>query len=185
MPSATRQAIAAAFQPARLEALTRRIAGIEKTFCYTRFADSARLCYDELRAAGAQDVQLLALPADGRTTVMDFTMPQAWDAEGAELVLLGPDGELPLLDYAAMPLCLANRCAPTPRIETHGTVTRQQYQGCAQGTDIVLYTITGQGHAWPGGQRGWRFGDAPSQALSATEAMWAFFARHRRGKNSS
>ncbi len=77
-----------------------------------------------------------------------------------------------------------DHCAPTPRIDTHGTVTRQQYQGCAEETDVVLYTIAGQGHAWPGGQRGWRFGDAPSQALSATDTMWAFFARHRRRENS-
>ena len=78
-----------------------------------------------------------------------------------------------------------NRCAPAPVVDVRGTVKREQYQGCAQQTDVVLYTIEGQGHAWPGGQRGWRFGDVPSRALSSSEAMWAFFARHRRRENSS
>jgi len=78
-----------------------------------------------------------------------------------------------------------NHCASAPVVDVRGTVKREQYQGCAQQTDVVLYTIEGQGHAWPGGQRGWRFGDAPSRELSASEAMWAFFARHRRRENSS
>ena len=108
-------AIDRAFQPASLERIARAIAEIERTFCYRRFADSAACCAEELRAAGLADVQLIAAPADGRTTNLDFTMPQAWDVEGASLEVIMPGGApVPLIDYRANPLAVANRCAPTP-----------------------------------------------------------------------
>lgn len=46
------------------------------------------------------------------------------------------------------------------------------------GTSVALYTIIGGGHAWPGGQRGSRFGDRPTQQISATDILWEFFAAH-------
>jgi len=38
----------------------------------------------------------------------------------------------------------------------------------------MLYTLLDGGHGWPGSEQG----DRPSQALSASEALWAFFAEH-------
>ena len=54
---------------------------------------------------------------------------------------------------------------------------------CADGTAVELYAIEGQGHAWPGGQKGIRFGnvDSPTTEISATDLMWDFFARHPKG----
>ena len=54
---------------------------------------------------------------------------------------------------------------------------------CADGTAVELYAIEGQGHAWPGGQKGIRFGnvDSPTNEISATDLMWDFFARHPKG----
>jgi polyhydroxybutyrate depolymerase len=55
---------------------------------------------------------------------------------------------------------------------------------CEQGRDVVLTTIDGAGHQWPGseprsGLAGRLFqGDPPSTALDATEALWAFFRSH-------
>ncbi len=103
------------FQPVGLERTTRHIAEIERTFCYSRFAESARYCCEQMEAAGLADVQLFTLPADGQTTYLDFTMPQAWDAEDAALEIVTPGHlPIPLIDYHANPLCVANRCAPTP-----------------------------------------------------------------------
>ena len=45
-----------------------------------------------------------------------------------------------------------NRCAPTP-IESRiaADVTRPEYTECAGDAAVVLYTIEGGGHTWPGG----------------------------------
>lgn len=45
-------------------------------------------------------------------------------------------------------------------------------------TDVVVYLIAGQGHAWPGGILPRPGADPPSTEISATDEMWAFFAAH-------
>lgn len=50
----------------------------------------------------------------------------------------------------------------------------------AGGAEVCAVTVNGGLHAWPGGEPGWRGGDAPSQAISATETIWSFFNRHRK-----
>ncbi len=102
-------------RPEELRAMSMHIAGIERTFSYDRFAESAAYCEEQLLQAGLSDVRRMALSADGVTTHMDMVMPQAWDVQGAELEIVSPTGApIPLIDYATMPLCVANRCAPTP-----------------------------------------------------------------------
>jgi polyhydroxybutyrate depolymerase len=73
-----------------------------------------------------------------------------------------------------------NRCGMPP-IESAvaGDVWRTEYPDCADEATVVLYTIRGGGHTWPGG------GDLPEWALGpvtrnidASSEMWAFFARH-------
>ena len=41
-----------------------------------------------------------------------------------------------------------------------------------------MLLVGDNGHAWPGGARGSRLGDAPSRTFDATEAIWAFFTTH-------
>lgn len=69
-------------------------------------------------------------------------------------------------------------CSPTPKHEEKGTIVKDTYTGCKNGTAVVLYTIKGQGHAWPGGQKWAAWADEPSHDLSATDAMWDFFKSH-------
>ena len=54
------------------------------------------------------------------------------------------------------------------------------WSSCKAGTAVELYSIEGQGHAWPGGQKGLRNGnvDAPTTEISATDLMWNFFKAH-------
>ena len=48
----------------------------------------------------------------------------------------------------------------------------------ADGTEVGLWTVEGQGHAWPGG-RPWAPGaDLPARDLDATSLILDFFARH-------
>jgi polyhydroxybutyrate depolymerase len=69
-------------------------------------------------------------------------------------------------------------CDPDPKRTRKGNVVHDAYK-CANGTAVELYAIEGQGHAWPGGQKGRSFGaDAPTTEISATDVMWDFFKAH-------
>ena len=59
-------------------------------------------------------------------------------------------------------------------------ITRTIYGGGREGSEVILYTIEGGGHTWPGGaERPERFGRR-SDDIDATEAIWEFFTRHAR-----
>jgi polyhydroxybutyrate depolymerase len=74
-----------------------------------------------------------------------------------------------------------NRCAPDPvESAVAADVTRREYTNCADGAAVVLYTIHGGGHSWPGGGPlpEWFVGPT-SRSIDATSQMWAFFRDHR------
>lgn len=76
----------------------------------------------------------------------------------------------------------ANGCDPKGTTETlaGGQVRRTSYAPRANGAEVVLYAVVGQGHAWPGGLKPrWR-ADEPSRAISATDTIWEFFRAHAR-----
>jgi polyhydroxybutyrate depolymerase len=70
-------------------------------------------------------------------------------------------------------------CSPSGK-ETTGHVTKETCSGGRGGSEVVLYTIEGQGHAWPGGKPGLRNGniDPPTTEISATDIMVRFFLAH-------
>jgi polyhydroxybutyrate depolymerase len=70
-----------------------------------------------------------------------------------------------------------NGCAPSPTDSVVAAdVTRRTYSGCAKDASVVLYTIHGGGHTWPGGTElpEWLFGRT-TPSIDASETMWAFF----------
>lgn len=71
-----------------------------------------------------------------------------------------------------------DRCGLSPQHTDSGSILRDEYSGCANGTSVVLYAIKNGGHAWPGGQRGSFLGDVPTPEISATDLMWEFFVTH-------
>ncbi len=75
-----------------------------------------------------------------------------------------------------------NRCSGEP-IEARITagVRRLAYSNCDENADVVLYTIEGGGHTWPGGRRlpEWLVGRT-SRDISASRVMWEFFVKHPR-----
>jgi polyhydroxybutyrate depolymerase len=75
-----------------------------------------------------------------------------------------------------------NQCGPNPIVSAVAAdVTRLQYTDCADDAGVVLYTIKGEGHQWPGGKRvaaGWMVGRY-SRSINATRQMWAFFREHQ------
>ena len=70
-------------------------------------------------------------------------------------------------------------CDAKPEHDQRGHVIHDAY-ACPGRRAVELYAIVGQGHAWPGGEKGLRFGnvDAPTTEISATDLMWDFFAAH-------
>jgi polyhydroxybutyrate depolymerase len=73
-----------------------------------------------------------------------------------------------------------NRCGAKPvEYAVADDVTRLEYTGCADGADVVLYTIHGGGHTWPGGgpMPEW-FAGKTSTGIDATRQAWAFFREH-------
>jgi len=78
---------------------------------------------------------------------------------------------------------LANGCAEVPVESTIAPdVVRREYSGCAEGAAVLLYTLLGGGHSWPGGKPPpeWRVG-ATNTSIDATSTMWAFFLEHPLG----
>ncbi len=75
-----------------------------------------------------------------------------------------------------------NRCSLGPIDSAVATdVSRSVYTDCADDADVVLYTIEGGGHTWPGGKPllpEWWVGPT-SHGVDATGQMWAFFREHR------
>jgi polyhydroxybutyrate depolymerase len=78
-----------------------------------------------------------------------------------------------------------NRCSADPS-ETRITsnVRRLAYKNCPENADVILYTVEGGGHTWPGGK------SLPESMLgrttreiNATRVIWEFFVQHPRGPN--
>jgi len=73
-----------------------------------------------------------------------------------------------------------NRCAPNSIDSAVAEdVTRRTYTNCADDAAVVLYTVQGGGHTWPGGKPlpEWFVGPT-SRSINATSLMWEFFREH-------
>jgi polyhydroxybutyrate depolymerase len=83
--------------------------------------------------------------------------------------------ELNMGDWARL-----DRCRVTPRqTRTGSQVIRQEWSGCARKTSVVLYTIVGGGHSWPGANPKLAVG-LTTQQVSATSQILSFFDGVRR-----
>ena len=76
----------------------------------------------------------------------------------------------------------ADDCQP-PASHKEGLV-QTSTSNCRQGREVVLVTIDGAGHQWPGGKSKTGFVvqmlglDPPSTAMDATATLWSFFQSH-------
>jgi polyhydroxybutyrate depolymerase len=79
-----------------------------------------------------------------------------------------------------------NECEPRP-VESRAAphVSRIAYRNCAEDAGVVLYTVQGGGHSWPGGRwlPAWIAGPT-SREIDATRRMWEFFREHRLGRSA-
>ena len=73
-----------------------------------------------------------------------------------------------------------NRCGAKPVDSVIAAdVVRREYTGCAEDATVVLYTIRGGGHTWPGGKGmpDWLLGRT-TRSIDATRELWNFFVQH-------
>jgi polyhydroxybutyrate depolymerase len=76
-----------------------------------------------------------------------------------------------------------NGCATPPQLRRFApTVVITQYAPCTANAAVELFSITGEGHEWPGGPRlprsVTRVLGPQTTAVSANTEMWAFFMAH-------
>ncbi len=73
-----------------------------------------------------------------------------------------------------------NGCVPSPvGIFNSAHMNGIRYDGSTGQAEVNFYTITGGGHAWPGGipLPQWLAGSTTNE-INATELMWQFFSQH-------
>ena len=138
------------------------------------------------------------IAAVGTVSAAQDQQPWSWCADSAPVPLINFHGTADLVPYNGgkewvsprpFPSVLTwtadwarrNRCGPIP-IESAvaADVTRLEYINCAGDAAVVLYTIRGGGHSWPGGKPlpEWMVGPT-NHSIDATSQMWAFFREHR------
>jgi polyhydroxybutyrate depolymerase len=78
-----------------------------------------------------------------------------------------------------------NRCSGDPvDARIAASVHRLAYTNCSENADVILYTIEGGGHTWPGGKPlPESMVGRTTRDINATRVMWAFFVQHPRGPN--
>lgn len=73
-------------------------------------------------------------------------------------------------------------CSRVPNTTSAAGYTLTAYDGCAKGAGVELYSVTGEGHEWPGGpslpHSITRVLGPQSDAINANTTMWAFFLAH-------
>jgi polyhydroxybutyrate depolymerase len=97
---------------------------------------------------------------------------------------ISPDQFPKIRDWTAR-VARRNQCARDPvEARITASVRRLAYENCAENADVVLYTVEGGGHSWPGGE------PLPESTvgrtahdINATRVMWVFFMQHPRGPN--
>ena len=85
---------------------------------------------------------------------------------------------LPAVDVWTVDWAERDECSMAPEfIPASGDAGGISYTGCLGDAEVILYTIDGGGHTWPGGKPLPLVGKT-STDLDATATMWAFFAAH-------
>ena len=139
---------------------------------------------DHIAAVGLVAAEFLLRPCTGPVPVIAFhgtadpIVAYRSGATGAALPGIPVIGvEQNLAHWARL-----DRCPPRPQLrQVASEVVRRSWSGCAGGSAVVLYSVLGGGHTWPGSPitlSASLFGPTNRQ-IDATGLMLAFFARHR------
>jgi polyhydroxybutyrate depolymerase len=79
----------------------------------------------------------------------------------------------------------ANGCPPTPvitalldRAQGGMTVRKKAYGPGKDGSEVILYTVEGGGHTWPGRDPRLPLLGKSTRDISANDLIWEFFQKH-------
>ena len=164
--------------------------------------DSTRIYANGFSNGGAMAFALSCrlshrIAAVGTVSAAQDQQPWSWCADLHPMPLINFHGTADLVPYNGgsvwaspkpFPSVLAwtadwarrNRCGPDPGDSSVAAdVTRLEYTQCANDATVVLYTLRGGGHSWPGGKPlpKWLVGPT-NRSIDATMQMWAFFREH-------
>jgi polyhydroxybutyrate depolymerase len=90
----------------------------------------------------------------------------------------GARGAIPPVRQWASAWANRNGCDVEPTITLRqGEVVGETWNNCEQGAVVILYTIAGRGHSWPGGDP-FAGSDEATQDIDATDTIWTFFEAH-------
>ncbi len=70
-----------------------------------------------------------------------------------------------------------NGCKKNISSKVSQHVSRIEYSSCKDNADVILYTIEGGGHQWPGGKSEFLMGEN-TQEINATELIWEFYKKY-------
>src|SRR6185436_20133685 len=109
--------------------------------------------------------------------------------QGGPMGRNGSRGTILSLQATAEKWVRLNGCDSTPQSLAlpdkagDGTIVRKQtYSPCKENSEVVIYTIEGGGHTWPGGKQylSEMFVGKTTHNVDASETLWEFFSRHTR-----
>ena len=138
---------------------------------------------NRIAAVGLVAAEYLLRPCHGPVPVLAFhgtadpVVPYASGATGRSVPGVPVVGAVQNLEAWAR----LDGCRPQPIVTTPATaITRRSWSGCAAGSSVVPYSITGGGHTWPGSPvvlSAAALGPT-TEAIDATRLMLEFFASH-------
>lgn len=76
-------------------------------------------------------------------------------------------------------LAVMNQCQETVATPQDGVICLITYTRCTRNAEVILYTVHGGGHAWPGDPSGTTSMEGMiTQQIDAAPLMWEFFDQH-------
>jgi polyhydroxybutyrate depolymerase len=95
------------------------------------------------------------------------------------------DAEIESAEHSIRVWAEADGCPATPvvadvpqKVDDGTTVQQTTYGPGKEGAEVVLFTVKGGGHTWPGRDPIVGFLGKSTQNISANDRMWEFFHRH-------
>lgn len=184
-----------AFTEALLDDLAKR-RNIDPDRIYaTGYSNGGQLCY---LLASKLSHRIAAIAPVSGTQARDFPKPERpvsvmhFHGTADRIVPFdGPEADTPwFLDFLSVDETIAmweqnldctgnQQQALRDRYDDGTSVTQTTYT-CPEDSELVLLTIEGGGHTWPGSRRRLRFLGRTTREVSANDLMWDFFRRHSR-----
>lgn len=142
-------------------------------------------CYpaNHIAAVGLVSAEYLLRPCPGPVPVLAFhgtadpVVPYATGATGLSVPGIPVVGAVQNLEaWAELDHCRANPVISTPAPQ----ITRSEWPGCTGTSSVILYSVLGGGHTWPGSPIVLPAAvlGPTTEAVSATHLMLAFFRAH-------